>query len=69
MARTVPDPVLIIPTPWVDGREKPGARPYVAWRWLLELDTVESEKIIQFAEEHLDRAWECNANTRVCPFP
>ena len=41
----------------------------VAWRWLLELGTVDEAKIVQFAEEHLDRAWECNANTRVCPFP
>ena len=41
----------------------------LAWRWLMELDTVDSAKIIQFAEEHLDRAWECNQTTRVCPFP
>ena len=41
----------------------------VTWRWLMELDTVEEAKIIQFAEEHLDRSWECNQSTRVCPVP
>ena len=41
----------------------------VAWRWLMELSTIDEAKIIQFAEEHLDRSWECNQNTRVCPVP
>jgi serine/threonine-protein kinase len=40
----------------------------VTWDWILELDTVEKDKILHFVEDHLDRGPECNADRR-CPFP